>query len=78
MDNETLARTLALGDGIGPLTWAAQDECVRLHYRREAAKLRPIASTDPAPCFQERKSSEPPIQKSASGLQETDTASRRE
>lgn len=39
MDNESEAKKLALGDGIGPLTWAAQDECVRLHYRREAEKL---------------------------------------
>lgn len=39
MDIEALARALALEDGIGPRTWAASDECVRLHYRREAAKL---------------------------------------
>ncbi len=60
-----------------PLDWGAVDECVRLHYRK-MARLRPSASTDQAPCSQERKSSEPQVQKSASGLRETDTASRRE
>jgi hypothetical protein len=38
-DIDTLARTIALEHGIGPLTWSAMDECERLYYRREAAKL---------------------------------------
>ena len=55
MDLEILARTLALGDGIGPRTWAASDECVRLHYRVEAARLLPRSpdATSQAPCSQE-------------------------
>ena len=54
------------------------DQAQELDMGYGSATPHPTASTDQAPCSQERKSSGPPIQKSASGLPETDAASRRE
>lgn len=53
-DLDTLARTLALSDGIGPLTWSAMDECERMYYRREAVRLRATPSESPSPPDRDR------------------------